>query len=64
MEKLNFRFIPEQPLGRFIEPFSDMIQHGGVTVLRGPFESFLQKPPGSAADEDRTREETWDKAEM
>jgi len=32
-EKLDLVPIPEQPLSRFVEPFGDMIEHGGVAVL-------------------------------
>jgi len=33
MKKLNLVSIPEQPLGRFIKPFGDMVKHGGRAVL-------------------------------
>ena len=57
-EKLKFGSAPEQPLGRFVEPFGDMIQHGGGAVLWRAVEFLFQKFPSSAADENRTREET------
>jgi len=58
IEKLSFGSTPEQPLGRFVEFFGDMVQHGGSAVLWRAFEFVFQKFPGSAADENRTREET------
>jgi len=33
MEKLNFGSTPKRRLGRFIEPFGDMVQHGWRAVL-------------------------------
>lgn len=57
-EELNFASIAEQPLGRFIESFGDMVQHCGGTVLGRALEFLFQESPGSAADKNRTREET------
>ena len=57
-EKLEFGSAPEQSLGRFVELFGDMIQHGGGAVLWRAVEFLFQKVSSSAADENRTREET------
>jgi hypothetical protein len=57
-EKLDFGSIPEQSLGRLIEPFGDVIQHGGIAVLLRAAEFVFQKLSSSAADENRTGEET------
>ena len=59
MEILGFGSGPEQPLGRFVEFFGDMVEHAGRTVLRRTSEFLFQKLPRSAADENGTREKTW-----
>ena len=51
MKELIFGSGPEQPLGRLIKPFGDMVQNGRSVVPWRAFKLVFQKFPGSAADE-------------
>ena len=55
---LNFGPFAEQPFGRFVKPFGDVIQHSRSAVLRRTVKPLFQKFSSSAADKNRTREET------
>ena len=55
---LNFCPFTEQPFGRFVKPFGDVIQHSRSAVLRRTAKPLFQKFSSSAADKNRTREET------
>ena len=56
MEELIFGAAAEQPLGRFVEPFGDVVYHSRGAIPRRASEFVLQKSSRSAADENRTRE--------
>jgi len=58
MESVNVSSTQKPPLSRFIETFDDTVQDGWRAVSRRAFEFVFQKFPGSAADGNRTKEET------